>query len=98
MCSLTAKLEEHLASLLYRASPYYESLSAPSFHDYVLVWGIVCVKFLQKLAQADAKTLILVSMQLLICLQFLLWQQQTANDAYMTTCLTHFQAPIIGLQ
>ena len=44
-CSLTAKLEEHLASLLYRASPYHESHSAPSFHDYVLVWGVVCVKF-----------------------------------------------------
>ena len=37
---LTVKLEEHLASsLVYLAPPYHKSLSAPSFHDYVLVWG-----------------------------------------------------------
>ena len=34
----------------------------------------------------DAETLVLVSIQLLICcLQFLLWKHQTANNAYMIT-------------
>ena len=51
VCLHAVKLEEHLASLLYLTPPH-KSLSAPSFYNYALVWGIVCVKFLHKLAQA----------------------------------------------
>ena len=33
---------------IYLAPPYHKSLSVPSFHDCVLIWGTVCVKFLSQ--------------------------------------------------
>ena len=43
-CLVTVKLEEHLASSLSSpCSSLSQSLSAPSFHDYFLICGTVCV-------------------------------------------------------
>ena len=54
----------------------------------------VCVKLLyMQTNKPDVKTLVLVSFQLLMfCLQFLLWEYQTASNVYMTT------HPKLGLQ
>ena len=49
--------------------PITKPSSAPSFHDYFLIWGTVCVKLLHG---QTSISLMLVSIQLLICcLQFL---------------------------
>ena len=63
-----------------------------SLYTYMKVWARdtllhVCLQCVSNCFtdKPDAKTLVLVFIQLLICcLQFLLWKHQTTNDAYMT--------------
>jgi len=53
-CLFTVKLEKKILTSfffqVYLAPLYHKSLSTPSFHDYALLWGTVCVKLLHKLA------------------------------------------------
>ena len=93
---LTVKLEEHLASSLsLPCSSLSQEPLCPKFPWLCSHLGYSVCQIASQTNQykPDAKTLILVSIQLLICcLQFLLWKQQTASDEYMTTC------PELGLQ
>ena len=65
---------------VYFAPPYHKTLSAPSFHVYVLQWGTVCVKlFHRQTSISQSQTLILISIQLLICCMLAAFSLETAN-------------------
>ena len=92
--SYTFAYQKNIQHLYFTLLLPIAKASLPQVSMTMFSFGVQCVSnFFTNQHNPDAKTLILVSIQLLMCcLQFLLWKQQTANDAYITTC------PELGLQ